>query len=112
MDKLTAGENAELIGDELVPLLNKAGGAGVRRDYRYPDLAGRRGKNRQLGQSGATFNTLLMPRVKDLGTIEMLGSLLPKVEVFTLMSVPGVHGSSDPTPGVDFRSRAELVALP
>lgn len=57
----------------------------------------------------------------------MLTDQLPQVEVFTLMSVSGVDDSSDPTSGMDFKSRnedcisvsevpmltpAELVALP
>jgi len=36
------------------------------------------------------FNTLIMLRVKELATAEMLTEQLPKVEVFTLMSVSGV----------------------
>ncbi len=70
---------------------------------------------------------MIMLRVKELATAEMLTDQLPRVEVFTLMSVSGVDDSSDPTSGVDFKSRngdrisvsevpmltpAELVALP
>ena len=73
------------------------------------------------------FNTLIMLRVKELATAEMLTEQLPRVEVFTLMSVSGVDDSSDPGSGVDFKSRnedrisvsevplltpAELVTLP
>ena len=48
-----------------------------------------------------------MLRVKELATAEMLTEQLPKVEVFTLMSVSGVDDSSDPGSGVDFKSRNE-----
>ena len=53
------------------------------------------------------FNTLIMLRVKELATAEMLTEQLPKVEVFTLMSVSGVDDSSEPGSGVDFKSRNE-----
>jgi len=53
------------------------------------------------------FNTLIMLRVKELATAEMLTEQLSKVEVFTLMNVSGVNDSSDPMSGVDFQSRNE-----
>ncbi|MCP4996929.1 MAG: conjugative coupling factor TraD, PFGI-1 class, partial [Gammaproteobacteria bacterium] len=59
------------------------------------------------GQMAGNFNTLMMLRVKELATAEMLTEQLPKVEVFTLMSVSGVDDSSDPGSGVDFKSRNE-----
>ncbi|MDP2322976.1 MAG: conjugative coupling factor TraD, PFGI-1 class, partial [Gammaproteobacteria bacterium] len=52
-------------------------------------------------------NTLIMLRVKELATAEMLTEQLPRVEVFTLMSVSGINDSSDPTSGIDFQSRNE-----
>ena len=50
---------------------------------------------------------MIMLRVKELATAEMLTDQLPRVEVFTLMSVSGVDDSSDPGSGVDFKSRNE-----
>ena len=149
-----ADEFNELIGDEFIPLLNKAGGAGF--DVRHPwrtaigrsarvlfrsrrnsqvtaytqtwsDVEARIGNRAKAGQVAGNFNTLIMLRVKELATAEMLTEQLPKVEVFTLMSVSGVDDSSDPGSGVDFKSRnedrisvsevplltpAELVTLP
>ncbi|MCP5314528.1 MAG: type IV conjugative transfer system coupling protein TraD [Chromatiaceae bacterium] len=127
---LHADEFNELIGDEFVPLLNKAGGAGFQvtaYTQTWSDVEARIGNRAKAGQVAGNFNTLLMLRVKELVTAEMLTDQLPKVEVFTLMSVSGVDDSSDPTSGVDFKSRnedrisvsevpmltpAELVALP
>ena len=127
---LHADEFNELIGDEFVPLLNKAGGAGFQvtaYTQTWSDVEARIGNRAKAGQVAGNFNTLLMLRVKELATAEMLTDQLPKVEVFTLMSVSGVDDSSDPTSGVDFKSRnedrisvsevpmltpAELVALP
>ena len=48
-----------------------------------------------------------MLRVKELATAEMLTEQLPRVEVFTLMSVSGVDDSSEPGSEVDFKSRNE-----
>jgi hypothetical protein len=125
-----ADEFNELIGDEFVPLLNKAGGAGFQvtaYTQTWSDVEARIGNRAKAGQVAGNFNTLIMLRVKELATAEMLTDQLPKVEVFTLMSVSGVDDSSDPGSGVDFKSRnedrisvsevpmltpAELVALP
>ena len=125
-----ADEFNELIGDEFVPLLNKAGGAGFQvtaYTQTWSDVEARIGSRAKAGQVAGNFNTLVMLRVKELATAEMLTGQLPRVEVFSLMSVSGVDDSSDPGSGIDFRSRnedrisvsevpmlspAELVALP
>ena len=125
-----ADEFNELIGDEFVPLLNKAGGAGFQvtaYTQTWSDVEARIGSRAKAGQVAGNFNTLIMLRVKELATAEMMTDQLPKVEVFTLMSVSGVDDSSDPGSGIDFKSRnedrisvsevpmltaAELVALP
>ncbi|MCP5443267.1 MAG: type IV conjugative transfer system coupling protein TraD [Chromatiaceae bacterium] len=127
---LHADEFNELIGDEFVPLLNKAGGAGFQvtaYTQTWSDVEARIGNRAKAGQVAGNFNTLIMLRIKELATAEMLTDQLPRVEVFTLMSVSGVDDSSDPASGVDFKSRnedrisvsevpmltpAELVALP
>ena len=125
-----ADEFNELIGDEFIPLLNKAGGAGFQvtaYTQTWSDVEARIGNRAKAGQVAGNFNTLIMLRVKELATAEMLTDQLPKVEVFTLMSVSGVDDSSDPGSGIDFKSRnedrisvsevplltpAELVTLP
>jgi len=105
-----ADEFNELIGDEFVPLLNKAGGAGFQvtaYTQTWSDVEARIGSRAKAGQVAGNFNTMIMLRVKELATAEMLTNQLPKVEVFTLMSVSGVSDSSDPLSGVDFQSRNE-----
>ncbi len=107
---LHADEFNELIGDEFVPLLNKAGGAGFQvtaYTQTWSDVEARIGNRAKAGQVAGNFNTLIMLRVKELATAEMLTDQLPRVEVFTLMSVSGVDDSSDPGSGVDFKSRNE-----
>ncbi|HBX72917.1 MAG TPA: conjugative coupling factor TraD, PFGI-1 class, partial [Halieaceae bacterium] len=107
---LHADEFNELIGDEFVPLLNKAGGAGFQvtaYTQTWSDVEARIGSRAKAGQVAGNFNTMLMLRVKELDTAAMLTEQLPRVEVFTLMSVSGVDDSSDPGSGVDFKSRNE-----
>ena len=107
---LHADEFNELIGDEFVPLLNKAGGAGFQvtaYTQTWSDVEARIGSRAKAGQVAGNFNTMLMLRVKELDTASMLTEQLPRVEVFTLMSVSGVDDSSDPGSGVDFKSRNE-----
>ena len=107
---LHADEFNELIGDEFVPLLNKAGGAGFQvtaYTQTWSDVEARIGNRAKAGQVAGNFNTLIMMRVKELATAEMLTNQLPRVEVLTLMSVSGVDDSSDPSSGVDFKSRNE-----
>ncbi len=107
---LHADEFNELIGDEFVPLLNKAGGAGFQvtaYTQTWSDVEARIGNKAKAGQVAGNFNTLIMLRVKELATAEMLTEQLPRVEVFTLMSVSGVDDSSEPGSGVDFKSRNE-----
>ncbi len=107
---LHADEFNELIGDEFVPLLNKAGGAGFQvtaYTQTWSDVEARIGNKAKAGQVAGNFNTLIMLRVKELATAEMLTDQLPRVEVFTLMSVSGVDDSSEPGSGVDFTSRNE-----
>src|SRR6056297_787063 len=107
---LHADEFNELIGGEFVPLLNKAGGAGFQvtaYTQTWSDVEARIGSRARAGQVAGNFNSLIMLRVKELATAEMLTAQLPSVEVFSLMSVSGVDDSSDPESGVDFRSRNE-----
>jgi len=107
---LHADEFNELIGEEFVPLLNKAGGAGFQvtaYTQTWSDVEARIGNRAKAGQVAGNFNTLIMLRVKELATAEMLTDQLPRVEVFTLMSVSGVDDSSEPGSGVDFKSRNE-----
>ena len=110
MISMHADEFNELIGDEFIPLLNKAGGAGFQvtaYTQTWSDVEARIGNRAKAGQVAGNFNTMIMLRVKELATAEMLTDQLPKVEVFTLMSVSGVNDSSEPGSGIDFSSRNE-----
>jgi conjugative coupling factor TraD (TOL family) len=105
-----ADEFNELIGDEFVPLLNKAGGAGFQvtaYTQTWSDVEARIGSRAKAGQVAGNFNTLIMLRVKEMATAEMLTAQLPRVEIFSLMQVSGANDSSDPSSPVDFTSRNE-----
>ncbi|MCP4305806.1 MAG: type IV conjugative transfer system coupling protein TraD, partial [bacterium] len=105
-----ADEFNELIGDEFVPLLNKAGGAGFQvtaYTQTWSDVEARLNSHAKAGQVAGNFNTLIMLRVKEFATAEMLTRQLPQVEISSLMQVSGVNDSSSPGSGVDFTSRNE-----
>lgn len=107
---LHADEFNELIGEEFVPLLNKAGGAGFQvtaYTQTWSDVEARLGDRAKAGQVAGNFNSLIMMRVKEPATAEMLTAQLPTVDVLSLMSVSAVDDSSEPGSGVDFRSRNE-----
>lgn len=61
--------------------------AGQRQREPWLDVEARIGNRAKAGQVAGNFNTLLMLRVKELATAEMLTDQLPKVELFTLMSL-------------------------
>ena len=102
---LHADEFNELIGDEFIPMINKAGGAGFQvtaYTQTWSDVEARVGSRAKAGQVAGNFNTLIMLRVKELATAQMLTDQLPRVEVHALTQVSGVNDSSSPGSGVDF----------
>jgi len=107
---LHADEFNELIGDEFVPLINKAGGAGFQvtaYTQTLSDIEARIGNAAKAGQITGNFNTTIMLRVKEEATAELLTKQLDLVDIMTLTAVSGVVDSSDPTSGVDYISRNE-----
>lgn len=104
-----ADEFNELVGDEFIPMVNKAGGAGYQvtaYTQTGSDVESRIGSKAKADQIFGNFNTLVMMRVKNLATAEILTDQLPKVQVYTrqLDSATG-DGTDD---GVtDFTSRTQ-----
>uniref|UniRef100_UPI003BEF3A95 type IV conjugative transfer system coupling protein TraD n=1 Tax=Burkholderia arboris TaxID=488730 RepID=UPI003BEF3A95 len=83
---LHADEFNELIGDEFIPLLNKAGGA----DYQvtvytqtWQDVEAKIGNAAKAAQIGGNLNSMYMLRVKNLETAELLTNQLPEVDILT-----------------------------
>jgi conjugal transfer pilus assembly protein TraD len=107
---LHADEFNELIGDEFIPLLNKAGGSGFQvtaYTQTWSDVEARIGSKAKAGQVAGNFNTLIMLRVKELATAEMLTNQVDSCEVTTIMEVSGVNDSAEPGSPVDFTSKNE-----
>ncbi|MDX1656578.1 MAG: type IV conjugative transfer system coupling protein TraD, partial [Candidatus Competibacteraceae bacterium] len=107
---LHADEVEALIGDEFVPLLNRGGGAGFQvtaYSQTHSDLEARTGSRAKAGQITGNFNTLIMLRVKELATAELLTSQLPEVNVHALTEVSGANDTAAEQGGVHFTSKNE-----
>ncbi|MGH8549958.1 MAG: type IV conjugative transfer system coupling protein TraD [Blastocatellia bacterium] len=107
---LHADEFNELVGDEFIPLLNKAGGAGFQVNaytQTWSDIEARIGSRAKAGQVAGNFNTLIMLRVKELATAEMLTNQLETVQIHSLMQVSGVSDADGPGTGHHFTSTNE-----
>ncbi len=105
-------EFAELVrGPEIIQALNKGGGAGLRFSVYLQTLAdipaGLGNRDRALQVIGNVTNTIIMLRVADLETAELLANRLDTVEVNMLMLVSGATDSSDPDSPVDFTSNTQ-----
>ena len=105
-----ADEFNELIGDEFIPLLNKAGGAGFQvtaYTQTWSDVEARIGSRPKAGQIAGNFNTLVMLRVKEVATAELLTDQLPTVQVVSTVASSSVSDTNDPAEFTDFASRNE-----
>lgn len=105
-----ADEFNELIGDEFIPLLNKAGGAGFQvtaYTQTWADVEARVGSRAKAEQIGGNFNTLVMLRVKNVNTAEILTDQLPNVQLVSKTAVSGVTDMADSSSPTEFVSRNE-----
>lgn len=100
----------ELIGDEFVPMVNKAGGAGYQvtvYTQTWSDVEAKIGSKAKADQIGGNLNTLIMLRVKNVETAEILTNQLPKVEVLSHMLVSGSADGSHADDLIHFTASAE-----
>lgn len=105
-----ADEFNELIGDEFVPMVNKGGGAGLQitaYTQTLSDIEARIGNRAKAGQIVGNFNNLLMLRVRETLTAELLTHQLPQVEISTTSLVSGATDSSDPSGKTAFTSNTQ-----
>jgi conjugative coupling factor TraD (TOL family) len=105
-----ADEFAELIGNEFIPMVNKGGGAGLQvtaYTQTLSDIEARIGNRAKAGQVVGNFNNLIMLRVRETVTAELLTKQLPKVEVSTMQLVSGATDSSDPQGQIAFTSNTQ-----
>lgn len=97
----------ELIGDEFIPLINKGGGAGMQitaYTQTVSDIQARTQDASKAGQIIGNFNTMVMLRVKEPATAELLTKNLHQVSILEVMALSGTTDSGDPTSDKDFGS--------
>ena len=107
---LHADEFNELMGDEFIPMVNKGGGSGLQvtgYSQVLADIEAGLGTRSKAQQTIGNFSNLMMYRVKDQETAELLTNQLPEVEVNSTTAVAGFNDTSDPDSGIDFTSRYE-----
>ena len=105
-----ADEFNELIGNEFIPLLNKAGGAGFQvtaYTQTASDIEAGIGDRAKAGQITGNLNTLIMLRVKNEITACTLTDQLPKARVYTKLAASGVTDNNDPGSSAEFTSKNE-----
>lgn len=105
-----ADEFNELIGDEFIPLLNKAGGAGYQvtaYTQTISDLEARVVSKAKTGQILGNFNSLIMFRVKELATAEFLTKQLPSGESRSLKTSSSASDVSVNRLSTEFSSRTD-----
>jgi len=104
-----ADEFNELIGDEFIPMINKAGGAGyevVAYTQTWSDVEARVGNKAKAAQIGGNFNSLIMLRVKNVETAEILTNQLADAVIHTLTPDSGSSDIQDPDAFADFSARS------
>lgn len=105
-----ADEFNELIGDQFIPLVNKAGGAGFQVSaytQTWSDVEARVDSLAKAGQVAGNFNNLFMLRVLEHKTAEMITARLKQVEIDQLTTISATNDSSNPDDHAHFTSRTE-----
>jgi conjugative coupling factor TraD (TOL family) len=104
---LHCDEFNELMGDEFIPLINKGGGAGIQvtaYTQTLSDIEARVGSTAKAGQVIGNFNNLIMMRVREDKTAELLTKQLRTVQVHTRMMVSMAADNSNVDTDIDFTS--------
>jgi len=90
---LHCDEFNELMGPEFIPLVNKGGGAGIQvtaYTQTLSDIQARVGSAPKAGQVVGNFNNLIMLRVRETATAELLTGQLPQVDIRSRQLSSGV----------------------
>ncbi|EHP6053438.1 MAG: type IV conjugative transfer system coupling protein TraD [Enterobacter sp.] len=107
---LHCDEFNELMGDEFIPLINKGGGAGMQvtaYTQTSSDIEARIGNAAKTAQVQGNFNNLIMLRVRENRTAELLTTQLPQVEIYTKTLVSGHQDTADVNAEQDFTSSTQ-----
>jgi conjugal transfer pilus assembly protein TraD len=105
-----ADEFNELIGDEFVPMVNKAGGAGYQvtvYTQTWADVEAKIGSKPKALQIAGNLNTMFMLRVKTEDTADMLIRQLPEVTVPSKVLASSATDTNDPGDFAEFGSKSE-----
>ena len=98
------------MGDEFIPLINKGGGAGMQvtaYTQTSSDIEARIGNAAKTAQVQGNFNNLIMLRVRENRTAELLTTQLPQVEIYTKTLVSGHQDTADVNADQDFTSSTQ-----
>ena len=107
---LHTDEFNEVAADEFTQLLNKGRGAGFQitaYTQTCSDIEVRLGSTAKAGQYLGNLNNIIMMRVKEQKTAELLINQLPKVPIMEVTAFSGVGDSPTPINGVYFNSSNE-----
>lgn len=107
---LHCDEFSELMGDEFIPLINKGGGAGVQvtaYTQTLSDIEARICDRAKAGQVVGNFNSLIMMRVRETATAELLTRQLPQVDVLSNSVSSGVTDNTDAQGNIGFSSNTQ-----
>ncbi|ECS5719603.1 type IV conjugative transfer system coupling protein TraD [Salmonella enterica subsp. enterica serovar Alachua] len=107
---LHCDEFNELMGYEFIPLINKGGGAGMQvtaYTQTSSDTEARIGNAAKTAQVQGNFNNLIMLRVRENRTAELLTTQLPQVEIYTKTLVSGHQDTADVNADQDFTSSTQ-----
>ncbi len=105
-----ADEFNEIIGDEFIPMLNKSGGSGFQVNaytQTSSDVSVVFDKAQKAGQVFGNFNTVIMFRVRDIETAELLTKSLKPVEINQLTAISGSTDTPSNASGVHFTSNVQ-----
>ncbi|MCX4030186.1 type IV conjugative transfer system coupling protein TraD [Endozoicomonas sp. SM1973] len=90
-------EFSDLLGPKFITLVNKSGGAGYQLTLytqTWNDIAASLGDQFKAGQIAGNIGTIIMFRVTDTQTAEVITEKLPTVKVKSLMTVSGVNDTA------------------
>lgn len=119
--RLHADEFSDLIREDFIPLLNKGGGAGasakggfsvVAYTQTLSDIKSRLGDAAKAGQTLGNLNTVLMLRVKEPETADLLVKQVGKVTVVESYIETGASDNPDSASGPVFRSSSSQRIVP
>lgn len=110
---LHCDEFNELMGEEFIPLVNKGGGAGIQvtaYTQTLSDIQARIGSAPKAGQVVGNFNNLIMLRVRETATAELLTKQLPQVEVRSRQVSSGVTDTPGGTNSFASNTREQVTS--